>query len=469
MKLKYRSKEKEQEFLDHIKGIFEDPFILVPDCLHKGVFCPFVQYQKKLEQLVNTGKFDKYAGSADQFLSAVSETYKVLESKSAPVLGVISTPFGSVEYAKRGNTDPIVLAGVQNYKNKTWRMLAFSTLAKSKGVRVFSTKQRFIGSCKDEAPDISFFSEALDEHSISHTTDGIIEIGSGSRYFDLIFLGQIRFRVHEDVKQNLTPILMRHILIQDPPKDFQFQCDFLSEISSEIPKELSDSYLSGRLDNKDLIRNLIEHRKKIAVNGGKFVLGDEVYNNIEDFLSQFSDPTFDPSKLLPLLKDRNEGVMLDNASFRKLLEILWHNAKDEIIQIYFPDFDREKSKVPSGDPLQQLYSLSERLAESEREQSITAEAWSQDSAYLIDLIKAHVKKGKIEGIRFGEKGTLNRTKKAIFYSYLLSLNESKNREWKFTQEEKELGQKLLQFMDRIINGESPEYDTEINKMKVYVV
>lgn len=469
MKLKYRSKEKETQFLNHLDEIFEDLQALIPNCLHEGMFCPFTQYRKKVEQMALTGRFERYAGSADQFLSAISETHKVKESKSAPVMGVISTPYGQVEYAKRGNADPAVLAGVQNFDNETWRMLAFSTLVKSRGVRVFSSKSRLIGSCKGDVPDIGFFSEILDEHSIAHTTSDIIEIGKSELYLDLVLFGQITVRIHDDSRLNIIPSLMKHILTQDPMKEFSVASPVFEQITDEIPPDLAAAYLSGKKDNRAFIRNLMDYRKKIAISKGYSIVGDTLYSDYESFISNFEDPAFDPSVLLPLLNEREEGLMLDNASFRKLLEILWVKSREQIIELYFPEFEISSSKSLTGDPIQVLNNISNSMSEKVREQSITVKAWSADSEYLIELIRTHVTKGKTDAIRNGEKGAKNKTRKSVFYAYLMAVDGARNREWMFTNEEKELAQKLFPDMNRVINTEDADFNAEIEKLKVYVI
>lgn len=469
MKLKYRSKEKEQKFLEHLEGLFENAADTIPDCLHKGMFCPFVQYEKKVEQLIQSGRFDRYSGSADQFLSGLAETFKVKESKSAPVLGVINTPYGTVEYAKRGNTDPLVLAGIQNYEHETWRMLAFSTLVKTKGVRVFSSKTKYIGSCKGEVPDISFFSEILDEHSVAHSTNDIIDIGSSDLYFDLILFGQITVRIHEDCKQNVLPLLMKHILSQDPYKDVQVKCPVMEEVSSEIPVETLNAYFLGKKENRTFIRNILDFRKKAAVARGVYILGNDSYNDPEKFLSSFEETSYDPGKLLAILNERSEGVMLENASFRKLLELLWHDHREQIVETYYPEFDNTGTKSLTGDPLQVLNSIGASLNQKIMEKSITVDPWSPDSEYLISLIKTHIMKGKDDAVRSGEKGATNKTRKSVFYAYLMAVEGARNREWMFTNEEKELGQKLLPPMTVIIREETDDLNAEIEKLRVYVI
>ena len=72
MKLKFRSKRKEKEFLGHITTLFENPESLVPDCIDKGFLCPFESYRKKMESLKESQKFEKYLRSSDQFLISIS-------------------------------------------------------------------------------------------------------------------------------------------------------------------------------------------------------------------------------------------------------------------------------------------------------------------------------------------------------------------------------------------------------------
>ena len=181
MRLKSTSKEKQKEFIEHLRGLFDNPVEFIPECIDGGMFCNFNSYRKKVESIAHNGAYDKYIKATDQVLSGLGESYRIMESDSAPLLGMLKTPYGSVEYARRGTTDDTVLSGIQHYDHPLWRMLAFSSLVKSKGVRVYSSTNYFLGSCKNSSPGAEFFMDALKDENIQfEEKDGSIVIpGSG--------------------------------------------------------------------------------------------------------------------------------------------------------------------------------------------------------------------------------------------------------------------------------------------------
>ena len=131
---KSNSKEAEKAFIDNIKKFFDNPEIILPECTDSCFMCPIKGYAKKIQKMKESSNFGKYHNSADQFLAGVSETYRILESEKAPLMGVIKTNYGSVNYCKRGNTDELIISGVQNYDNDIYRLLAFTNTVKFRGL-----------------------------------------------------------------------------------------------------------------------------------------------------------------------------------------------------------------------------------------------------------------------------------------------------------------------------------------------
>ncbi len=470
MKLKYKSKEKQEKFIKHLERLFEEPLIVIPDCMDKGMFCPFQQYQRKISLIASSGKFDKYSGSSDQFLSGFGETHKVLVSKSAPVLGVIKTPYGTVEYAKRGKTDELVLAGIQNYDNETWRMLAFTFLVKTKGVRIYSSKKQYIASCKGHSPGLNFFSDVLNEHNIAHRVTDVIEIGSSQFHMDITFLRDVTIRIHDDTKLNVMPVLLRHILVQDPVKDFSITVNYLREITDEIPSEILMDYFSGSLPSRDFIRKVIDIKRDVALKRGLYFIEDKTFGDPVEFLSAFEDQTFDPSLVLPLLQEMDEGIYLDNASFRKLLEILWPKFGDRIAELYFPGVDLSRISLKyTGDPLHYLSSIRRYLSYEEKENLLGVEPWSPDSAYLLDLLRKHMSKEPDELFRWAEENAVNMTRKGILYSYLLATGSASSKDWLFNDTEKGLGRKIFPYVKEIIEGRTENLGEVWKTLRIYVV
>lgn len=470
MKVKVRSKEKEQKFLDHLSSFFEDPESIIPDCVDKGMLCPFESYRKKIIQAQDSEKYDRYSRSGDQFLSGISETYRIVESQSAPMLGFISTPYGNVEYGKKGNTDPNVLAGIHNYDDETWRMLAFSSLVRSKDIKVYSSRNYYIASCKGHGPDIEFFKDVLDEHSIPYeASDDEISISGEGHFFTLTNVSGVRINIYENSQGNTLFTILRHFLVRDPVQDFRVTSDFMSGCIDSIPNDALVNYFSNKLDNRKFVRKIIDHRINEGIKQGKFMISDSCFDSIEEFLQQFKEDAIENSHLIEPLKSYGKGIYLESNSMRKLLEILWPTSGPDILRSVFPDMDEKTLRSLKGSPIDQIEGGRRTFAIAEIDSLITVEPWSRNSEFLIQAIKDYFKHGKEVAIRNAEKNLQTSTvTKSVFYAFLKVLNELGNKEWLFTSNEKDLGAKMISNLSRILNKEMEDLNAGILEMKPYV-
>lgn len=445
MKLKVGSKEKERKFLEHLNLLFEDPSVIIPDCFDKGFLCPFESYRKKVE---STSNFEKYSRSADQFLSALGETNKIIDSDSAPILGFITTPYGNVEYAKRGNTDPAVLAGVQHFDHEIFRLLAYTSLAKSKNVRVYSTKNFYSASCKNSGPGMEFFKDVLSEHGVPFRSDDEeITIGDSGKSMTITHFSGITLRIFENSQGNTLHIIMRHFLTRDYYSDFTIGCDYIEDHVKTVPNDALSSYFDGRIDDRQMIKRIVKKRVEDAINSGLYIIGDVCYTDVDEFLSRFDDEIISPDLLRDPLLDYEKGMALETASTRKLLENLWQKSGNAIMKQMFPDLDEQKLRSLKGSPVDRIESARKLYYSEEVESSFNVEAWSKNAQFLLDLLKRYHKEGKMMAVREGEKSLTNSPiVRAIFYGFLEAVGEKGNREWMFTPNEIDLG---LKMKDRI--------------------
>ena len=135
----------------------------------------------------------------------------------------------------------------------------------------------------------------------------------------------------------------------------------------------------------------------------------------------------------------------------------------------FPDIDSRTLKSMKGNPMDQIESARKLYMKEEVEKSFTVQPWSKNSEYLISVLKDYFKNGKAEAMRNAEKGSqASSVTKSIFYSFLVSLGETYNKEWQFSDHERDLGSKIQDIMDRIIKGSAENLNDEILAMKTYI-
>ena len=470
MRLKSTSKEKQKEFIEHLKGLFENPSDLVPECIDGGMFCNFNSYRKKVEAVADSEAYDKFSKTADQFLSGLSETYRIMESDSASIFGMLKTPYGSIEYAKRGTTDESVLVGLQHYDNVLWRMLAFSSLVKTKGVRVYSSTNYYLGSCKNSSPGIDFFKDALKDENIQYEVqDGVIVIPGSGRSMEIVHLNSVRFRFYENSSYNLIHSILRHLITPDIGSDFTFESDFLGDYVHEFPQQSLSMYITGKINDRTFLREINDFRLSEAVKRGYFIIGEKCYTNRGEFVE---DNAFKyvPEEILKSALDRyGKGIYMDSFSERKVLETIWPSEGSAILKEMFPDISGSTISSLKGSPMDQIDGVNERTRIAEIKSDIEVKAWSQDSQYLIDIIKNYFTLGKEKSLREAEKAVGNsNVRKAIFYTFLDCLGESRNREWQFTDTDRDLAWKIKPYVSRILEKGSEVISEEMENIRVFI-
>jgi len=440
MKIKTNSRESEKAFIENIRKFFDNPYVILPECTDNCFLCPIKGYKKKIDKMKDNNKYDKYHNSADQFLSSISETYKILKDETAPIMGLIKTNYGSVSYCKRGNTDETIMSGVQNYDNDIYRLLAFTNTVKLKKISVFSTKNYFTATCKKNI-SIDFLKDLFNEENIDFKYNDNFILGNNGNKLTLNIYN-IKIDVYEDFNYNIVFILLKHMLI--PDIDFNIITDFMDYIPDD--KSLINYYISNRLNTKQFITKIKNYKISYAIKNKYYIINNINYS-IDDFINALD---FD-EKIKPFIKEklmeRDSGFYLENASQRKVLEYLFPKYKNEIIKIMYGLNDNEIKKL-HGNPLE----IMETAKLEKNKKNITSEItkpWSENSEYLINLITDYFNYGKNDAIINGRKKMKNDIQKSIYYAFLNSINEKEV--WLFTDNEKLLGERLKPYIKDMIN------------------
>jgi len=169
------------------------------------------------------------------------------------------------------------------------------------------------------------------------------------------------------------------------------------------------------------------------------------------------------------VKNYGKGIYMDNPSARKLLEVIWDTVGDEILAKSFPDVEKSKFKSLKGSPVDQIEYMRRMGDNREIEERINIEPWSQESAFLIDFLKTTFKSGRQAAIRDAEKMTFTGpVSKAIFYAFLAIFQETGNREWMFTENEKDLGHMIAEILIPVIDSKGKRLGDKVPELKKYI-
>lgn len=471
MRLKSTSREKQQDFLEHLKKLFQNPSAIVPECIDGGLLCPFRSYEKKLSSTRDPEDFSRYSRSTDQILAGLSETYRVLESGSAGVMGVLKTQFGSVEYSKRGGaTDDTVLAGIQHYDDPLWRMLAYSSLVRTRNVRVYSSSKYFLGSCKNSSPGVDFFMDVLKDEGVQFTNSGgEISIGNSGHSLTISHLKSVSIIVHENSTLNAINLLLKHLMTPDIASDFAFSCDFLSPTVDAIPQNSLALYMQGKINDRTFIRDVVDFRTKEAVRLGYFVIGDEVFTSAADLVEKYPFKYVPDELIIEVLNSAGKGFYMDAFSERKVLESVWPSHGKMILQRIFPDAEDGQISSLKGSPLDQIDYLHSTIRGRNIRESIEVKGWSPDSQFLVDMLMDFFANGQERAIRNAERNLGNsNVRKSLFFAFLDCLGEGSNRSWQFTDTEKDLAWKIRDYVCSMVRGGPESMEKELENVKLFI-
>ncbi|WP_075057385.1 hypothetical protein [Thermogymnomonas acidicola] len=244
-----------------------------------------------------------------------------------------------------------MLAGIQNGRDVVWRMLAFTSLSKTRGVKVYSSSNYYLASCKSTPPPPEFFQDALrDEGIATGVSDGIVEVGTSGLSVLVGFLGKPVLRIREDSSWRSGAALMKHILVGEAGGAFSFMPEFLDEVQVDVQQHLL-SYLAGQADDRAVVRKVYDSKVESAVRSGFYVSRMKVYSDPPEAFLKSLDPVDVPAEvLIKYMRKYGRGGMQADTG-RKVLEALWPpQFSREILADTVPGLGEDAGKFSKGQP-----------------------------------------------------------------------------------------------------------------------
>ncbi|CAC12544.1 hypothetical protein [Thermoplasma acidophilum] len=446
MKIKSLSKDEQSRIKKRFQELFDHLDRLVPDLLDSSFLCPIESYRKKLMKMSEKGDFS-YSGS-DSFLSAISETYSAMQS-DIPLMGVLKTPYGSLSYVKRGNTDDRVIAGVQNWDNDTWRMLAFYNLVMSRNIRIFSSANYYLASCKNTPPPVEFVEDVLNEEGIRFEAQGrIINIGKQDPSFSITIMSSVVLNVFSDSRYRTGFSLLRHMLLKDTEADIAVDSGMLPCAGPDDP-DLKRRYLAGEIDDRHMVDMIAAGRRSRIVKSGRYAIGYSCYDGMESFLSAIDGS----EEYAEFLKKYQYGIYLETPSLAKLMEIVWPSLGQEISEARIGRYAKSFSEMLSA------------RSQLEGDRGVGFEAWSEDSQFLVDLIRTYRASGVQAAVMIMRDRAKNHIQRAMLYAFTMCVGGT-SVGYIFDEDDRKLGAEIAGYVRSLAMSENLEEN--LARIRAYV-
>ncbi|KAA0003432.1 MAG: hypothetical protein FE048_01565 [Thermoplasmata archaeon] len=480
--IRVASKVQEKKILDVAERLKKNPSIVLPECGKKCKVCFFKSMQKKIEKVkeaVNDEKkLSKLANKKD-FVSAIAGTILLTFSKKIPYFATKNVGRETIVYAQRGKADEQYLIAAQHIDEPSLRLLGFINIAQKKKLYVYVTDEKTICMGKDSTPPnefLDFISKKFGwkDWTCSHegTCIKIKWIPSGKE-----------IKICEGCAKGNT-ILRMTKYYYTPYLEKEFKAEVIGEmihcgercevcvIKEVKEKKMDDSfYIQGKIGDKEFIENW---RKKVRWNiekikEGILIIDGTCYgSNIDTIIKKIKPNKWEEIGLRYMLQKLEKPLFISDATPNKILSAHWDEYGKEIVKkIAGKEGERifEEGKRRHYSPSQVL----EKAYDFQQKKKILQELPTYNklpplASFADGIARAYKIKGIEGAIKKIHSEKMDTKKKAIAYAFLLAMRKAKSEAWKYSDMEKEFGEHLAPFADKLLNEKGKEYEKALQDL-----
>ncbi|MEF8878890.1 MAG: hypothetical protein V5A64_00685 [Candidatus Thermoplasmatota archaeon] len=487
------SKSMEKHIIENAKQIKENPYLVLPEYDDKYSKKYFKKPKKKISKVEdyidNPEKLEKLSKKRD-ISGAVAGTITIAHSEKAPYLAVAKLPDGEITYAKRGRADKEDLIAVQHFDSPVLRLLGIKDLVLKKKLHVYSWSQGFVSTGREANPPKEFIDFLIDHIGVAKKNDHVagckhlsLDQIKNNKKSDFNFLkihwksGDQTLAVCEKCaqkeKQNIVYEISKYLVEPDISKDFQINVvgsivkDDVEQMEHET--EFIDQYISGKLSDYEIIdKNMQERVKKLMDSDEQiFVLDDEFYgDDVEAFIDALNPNQYERKGLQFILERTNQPVIVNDATPNTVLEKFWEDYGSELIREVVDDEDVAEKFLQLRDPpskiLETVYSYREQkkiLSRLPKYQLLPKYA-----SFVDKIARTYKTLGKEKALNVVKENPADVKGRSIAYGFLLAFGKAKDKKWKFSEVEVELGVFLKDFAEKLLESKPEEYHENLQKL-----
>ena len=259
-------------------------------------------------------------------------------------------------------------------------------------------------------------------------------------------------------KENSYSHFLKHQVAFEPNLDFTLDIKTIfSEIVSDKPEEVFSKYSTGLISDSELWTSLINYQKEDILNGEEqyFIVTDNIFTK-EEFQDKISHSKIDEAIVEDILSDYDNSIVLDNMSLSSFTEFTWDIAGKNLVNRIDPNEIKSYVGDNSLEILRKLYN--QIVKESLTSEYPQFKSLSEPLKILDNVVRLLKVDEKGRALKLLENLVSNNNMtKSISWSILVCLKATSSRAWKYTKEEKALGDLLSDNIAELIKSKPEDY------------
>ena len=463
---KTAAKSEQKKLVSRLKEIHQNPSLLLPKT-RSGTKEAEV-YSKVLNELELAKKqydnppsfISSIFGSKpkDPLAKAYGASLTIINS-GAPVMAIARFPHGEVNYVLRGSgISKEKLIGIQNHENRLWSRFAHLDYVKKHKFFIYILQKGMV--CTGTKPKYpkELWDEACNDIKVKVGNDSPfgLEISCESLGETII----IPAKRMSKSKENSYSHFLKHQVAFEPNLDFILDIkSMFSDIVSRKPEEVLSNYGKGLISDNELWSSVLSYQKKEILENDQqyFIVSDNLFTK-EKFMDQISNSKIDEAIVEDILSDYNTSVVLDNMSLSSFTEFTWDESGKSLVNRIDPNEVNNYVGDNSLDLLRKLYN--QIVKESLTSEYPKFKSLNEPLKILDNVVRLLKVDEKARALKLLENLVSNNNMtKSISWSILVCLKATSSRAWKYSKEEKALGDLLSDNIDKLIKSKPEGYTT----------
>jgi len=464
---KTAGKFEQKKLLERMKLILDNPRLVLPktnkndiggkiyDKVHDEMLIAKEHYNNPPSFISSIfGKKPK-----DPLAKAYASSLSILDS-GAPVMAVARFPHGEVNYVMRGyGASKEKLIGIQNHHHRLWSRFAHLDYVKKYKLYIYSLEKGLI--CTGDKPNYpkELWNEVTTRLKIrdKQMDSNCLKIKCKS----LNAVACISNKRISKSKENSYSHFLKDQISVEPDSDFELNLlTFLSPLIGAVDSDIMKEYQKGMMtDSKFLEKTLAFQKSSLTdgtdIKGQHFIVSNEILDK-ESLISKLCANKIDEAIVEDLLSECSDSLILEQGTLADLTEKLWEGYGSGLANKISGNSADNYNGNNSLDILRKLY---DQIIKDSLTSDYPSFSNLGESLKLLDKVIKIVKVGeKNKAIKYiDDFNSNNNMTKTVSWAVLICLNSTSSRAWKYSKEEKSLGESLTKQMKLLLDSNPENY------------